>query len=127
MEFLNDLLAFVIAFPFVATVLFGGIAYWTSATPKRSVNLIVDGSGVFFWFSILALFKVRNPGSEPLVWLLIIFGVLAGLMLFLQWKIRGKIDPIRVLRSIWRIGFLVSIFMYVWLITDTIGMYMDMV
>jgi Protein of unknown function (DUF3397) len=127
MSIFNDLLAFVLAFPFVATVIFGVIAYWTSAPPKRSVILIVDGSGVFFWVSILALFKVRDPGSEPLIWLLGIFIPLAAGLFFLQYKIRGKIDPFRVFRSIWRVGFLVSIIMYFWLITDTIGMYMDMV
>jgi hypothetical protein len=127
MEWLNDLFSFLIAFPFLITFLLGWIAFWRSVKPKTSVILIVDGSGMFFWLSIVALLKVRDPESDPFLLILAIFILLAGLLFALQYRIRGKIDVVKVVRSIWRLGFIVSLFIYVWLITSTIGMYMDMV
>ncbi len=127
MNFFNELLGLIIAFPFFIVLLLIAYASFRKKESKKTVFMIVDGSALFFWVSIISLFEVRDPQGEPLIWVFACFMLLSGMIMALQYRIRGKIDIMRVLRSIWRIGFLVSIVMYVWLITDTISMYMDMV
>jgi Protein of unknown function (DUF3397) len=125
--FLQDLVVFFVAFPFLIGIILLLILALRSNLSKKSILFLVDFSAACFWFSIMSLMEVRNPDAEPWMWFVGCAVVLIGLLLALQYRVKGKVDVVRVLRGVWRVGIPVSFLMYIWMIITVIGEKMDQV
>lgn len=127
MSWLQDLIVFFVAFPFVLALIAVVIMSMRSKMTKQNVMWMIDGTAAIFWFSIMSLLEVRDPGAEPWMWFVGGVIVLVGLLLALQYRVRGKVNVFRVLRGVWRVGIPVSFIMYIWTIVTVISENMDRV
>ena len=127
MSWLQDIIVFFVAFPFMIALIAVFIMVMRSKLTKQNIKWMIDGSAAIFWFSIMTLLEVQNPGSEPWIWFIGCFIVLVGVLLSLQYRVRGKIDVFRVLRGVWRVGIPISFIMYIWTIVAVISDNMDRV
>jgi hypothetical protein len=96
--------------PFVA-VYIGTYLY--SKDRKQSIRLAMDVTMVFLIGSVSGLFNQLIGGSFGFYGILLVMLIGAGLLGNLQYRTKGKFDPVRIVRVVWRIGFFVLAVLYV--------------
>ena len=87
--------------------------YLYSRDRKQSIRLAMDVTMVFLIGSVSGLFNQLSGGSFGFFGILLVMLICAGLLGNLQYRTKGKLDPVRIIRVIWRIGFFVLALLYV--------------
>jgi len=103
-------LAVIPVIPF-AVVYLGKFLY--SRDRKQSIRLAMDVTMVFLIGSVAGLFNQLFGGSFGFYGILLVMLICAGLLGNLQYRTKGRFDPARIVRVIWRIGFFVLAVLYV--------------
>ncbi|WP_138493234.1 DUF3397 domain-containing protein [Paenibacillus pinistramenti] len=80
---------------------------------KRSVLLAMDVTTLFLILSVSALFNQIFGTSFGFYLILLFMLVCAGLIGGAQNRIKGKVDPKRLVRAVWRLSFLLTSAAYV--------------
>ncbi|RQW11771.1 DUF3397 domain-containing protein [Paenibacillus rhizophilus] len=74
---------------------------------KPALQLAMDVTTVFLLFSVSALFNNLFQSGFGFYLILILVLIAAGLIGGAQNRIKGRVDGKRLLRAVWRLGFLV--------------------
>ena len=99
--------------PFIpfAAVYIGTYLY--SRDRKQSIRMAMDVTMVFLIGSVSGLFNQLFGGSFGFYGILLVMLICAGLLGNLQYRTKGRFDPVRIIRVIWRIGFFVLALLYI--------------
>lgn len=121
LNWLHQLYAVLALVPFVAFFITWFIAYRFTRDKRRSTHYSMDITTLFLIGSVA--YMGRNIfGSGMLLWtLLLLFLVAAGLLGNLQNRLKGRIDLIKIARTLSRLGFLVLSACYLLLLVIGIG------
>ncbi|UUZ85542.1 DUF3397 domain-containing protein [Paenibacillus sp. P26] len=121
LNWLHQLYAVLALVPFVAFFITWFIAYRFTRDKRRSTHYSMDITTLFLIGSVA--YMGRNIfGSGMLLWtLLLLFLVAAGSLGNLQNRLKGRIDLIKIARTLSRLGFLVLSACYLLLLVIGIG------
>jgi hypothetical protein len=103
-------LAVMPVIPFAAVYLG---TYLLSRDRKQSLRLAMDVTMVFLIGSVSGLFNQLFGGSFGFYGILLVMLISAGLLGNLQYRTKDRLDPVRIIRVIWRIGFFVLALLYI--------------
>lgn len=105
-QFLANVFAAFATLPFITFFVIYFVAYIRTKSKKESVRWAVHITMLLLLFTVSQMFKAITGSAAGFWWMIIVLVIIAGLVLFLQWKIRQQIQLGRVVRSVWYAGFL---------------------
>lgn len=112
-DWLLNIYARIATFTFLLFPLAWIIGYGITGNKKRASRLAADITMIFLIGSVAALYDHLFNTSFGGFWIIVLFLLLlAGFIGNAQNRLRGKVDPIKIGRAVWRLGFLVLAFMY---------------
>ncbi|GAB7387673.1 hypothetical protein BSNK01_15100 [Bacillaceae bacterium] len=114
-EVIANLIALFSAFPFLSFFLVYYAVKWRTRNRRLAVNWAVNVTTLLLFVSVGVLHGlVRDAGTTSLFVLLLTFVfVSAGLIAWLQMRIKGRIDWRKLSRAVWRLTFLALCITYV--------------
>lgn len=80
--------------------------YWWKKDRKRSLILAMDITTLFLILSVAALFNQIFNSGFGIYLLLLLMIISGGLIGGAQNRIKGAVDPKRLIRAVWRLSFL---------------------
>jgi hypothetical protein len=105
--------AIMAAFSFLIFPLVWVIVYGIKDNKKTASRLAADITMPFLIGAVASLYDQLFQTSFKGFWFIILFLLLlAGFIGNAQNRLRGKVDVIKIVRAVWRLGFLVLGFMY---------------
>lgn len=121
---LQQLYTFLAVVPFVAFIIVWIAVYYYTKDKRKATHLSMDITTLFLIGSVA--FMSRNLfDSGMLLWtIVLLFLVAAGLLGNMQNRLKGKIDLIKIARTLGRLGFVLLTACYVLLLFIGIGKYM---
>jgi hypothetical protein len=121
---IKTLYALLATVPFLGFAVFWGIGYWIFRDKKRTTRLAMDVTTLFLIGAVASLwnhlFQSRFGFWLIVLLLLISIGLLGGY----QNREKGAIDMRKIMRIVWRIGFVFLSVMYVLFLILNIGAYL---
>jgi hypothetical protein len=103
----------IATFAFLVFPLVWIIGYGVSGNKKTASRLAADITMVFLIGSVASMYDSLFDTSFRGFWIIVLFLLLlAGFIGNAQNRLRGKVDPVKIGRAVWRLGFLVLGFMY---------------
>ncbi|MCP3771968.1 DUF3397 domain-containing protein [Paenibacillus sp. MZ04-78.2] len=121
---LQQLYMFLAVVPFVVFIIVWVAVYYYTKDKRKATHLSMDITTLFLIGSVA--FMSRNLfDSGMLLWtIVLLFLVAAGLLGNMQNRLKGKIDLIKIARTLGRLGFVLLTACYVLLLFIGIGKYM---
>lgn len=114
MGWLLNIYAVIATFAFLVFPLVWIIGYGIKGNKKIASRLAADITMIFLIGAVALLYDRLFDTSFKGFWIIVLFLLLlAGFIGNAQNRLRGKVDPIKIGRAVWRLGFLVLGFMYV--------------
>jgi hypothetical protein len=112
-EVVKQAYGYLSVLPFIpfAAVYIGTYLY--SRDRKQSIQLAIDVTMVFLIGSVSGLFNQLFGGSFGFYGILLVMLIGAGLLGNLQHRTKGRFDPVRIVRIVWRVGFFVLAVLYI--------------
>lgn len=125
LDWLHQLYKVIAFVPFVAFAITWLIAYYGYGRNKRkATHLSMDITTLFLIGSIAYMSRLLF-GSGMLLWTIVLFFLIAaGLLGNMQHRIKGRINLVKIARTLGRLGFLLLGACYVLLLFIGIGKYM---
>lgn len=103
----------IATFAFLVFPLVWIIGYGIKGNKKIASRLAADITMIFLIGAVALLYDRLFDTSFNGFWIIVLFLLLlAGFIGNAQNRLRGKVDPIKIGRAVWRLGFLVLGFMY---------------
>ncbi|ALS21355.1 DUF3397 domain-containing protein [Paenibacillus naphthalenovorans] len=125
LEWLHQLYKVIAFVPFVAFLITWLIVYYGCGRNKRKATYVSMDITTLFLIGSVAYMSRNLFGSGMLLWTIILFFLIAaGLLGNLQNRIKGRIDLVKIVRTLGRLGFLLLGACYVLLLFFGIGKYM---
>lgn len=100
--------------PFIAVYLMGTIR---GMEKRKAVQLAMDITNVFLIGIVAALISTRSGSSFGFYLILLVMLIGAGLIGGAQNRKRGKIDPVKIFRAVWRLSFFALAVLYILLMS----------
>ncbi|MDT3426516.1 hypothetical protein J2Z22_002042 [Paenibacillus forsythiae] len=107
MEWLRNSLIVLSVLPVLPFLLVYYISVAMGRGKKPALQLAMDVTTVFLLFSVSALFNNIFHSGFGFYLILLLVLIAAGLIGGAQNRLKGKVDGKRLLRVVWRLGFLV--------------------
>lgn len=102
---LASIIATFITLPVLAWIVIFFASYRITQHKKRSFQVAVDITTVFFM--IACYFLIYEIWHLSMFWMIAIIVLLSGILFsVVLWKVRGDIDTKRLLKGVWRFNFL---------------------
>ncbi|MCS7463427.1 DUF3397 domain-containing protein [Paenibacillus doosanensis] len=120
---LQTVYTFLALVPFVCFFAAWGIVYGLTKEKKKATYMAVDITTLFLIGSVTVMTRNIFQSGFGLWAVILLFLVVGGLLGSMQSRLRGKIDPLKIVRSLLRIGFVVLSASYVLLLFIGIGKY----
>ncbi|MBP1156291.1 hypothetical protein ACVLD2_003002 [Paenibacillus sp. PvR052] len=125
LEWLHQLYKVIAFVPFVAFMIIWLIGYYSYGRDKRKATHLSMDITTLFLIGSVAYMSRNLFGSGMLLWtIVLLFLIAAGLLGNLQNRIKGRIDVVKIVRTLGRLGFLLLGACYVLLLFIGIGKYM---
>jgi hypothetical protein len=113
MGWIMSLYVVIATFAFLVFPLVWIIGYGIKDDKKAASRLAADITMVFLIGAVSILYDRLFHTSFKGFWIIALFLLLlAGFIGNAQNRLRGKVDPIKIGRAVWRLGFLVLSFLY---------------
>ena len=112
-DMLIHVYAFSAAVPFLWFFLLWIGGYFWLRDGKRATKLAMDVTTLLLIGSVSVLFKQLFDSGFGFFMILLFFLIGYGLLGNFQYRIRGKINHIKIIRVLWRVGFLTLSVAYV--------------
>ncbi|WP_281888147.1 DUF3397 domain-containing protein [Paenibacillus sp. YYML68] len=123
-NWLQHVYSFFALVPFVAFLITWFIVYSITRNKRRSTHLSMDITTLFLIGSV-AMMSSSVFGSRMLFWtILLLFLVAAGLLGNMQNRVKGRIDLVKIARTLSRLAFLVLSVCYAVLLVIGVGTYL---
>lgn len=100
--------------PFLMTYIIG---IWRGMERKKAFHLAMDVTTVFLIGIVSALLSSRSGSSFGFFFIVLVMLIGAGLIGNAQTRVRGKINPPKIVRAVWRLSFFAMVLLYVLLMT----------
>jgi hypothetical protein len=113
--------AFLAVIPLIPFLVLYFSYYLDSRDKKKAFRLAMDITMVLLVGSVAVLFNLIFKSSFGFYGILLLVLISAGLMGNLQYRAKGKLDVMRIVRAVWRLGFFFMSLMYVLLMCIRIG------
>ncbi|MEX2414666.1 MAG: DUF3397 domain-containing protein [Paenibacillaceae bacterium] len=112
-DWLLSIYAIIATFAFLVFPLVWIIGYGIWGNKKTASRLAADITMVFLIGAVASMYDRIFDTSFKGFWIIVLFLLLlAGFIGNAQNRLRGKADPIKIGRAVWRLGFLVLGFTY---------------
>jgi len=105
MGFLNNLLFWLIVVPFIPFFLVYFIVIRKGNSRKQAIELAMDVTTFFLIFSVSALFNIIFQSKFGFYLILLLLLIAAGLIGSAQNRWKGRVNGKRLVRAVWRLGF----------------------
>lgn len=106
--------AILATIPFLIFPLVWMIGHAAGLDNKHAVRRAMDVTMLFLIGSVAALHDQLFSTAFKGIWIILLFMLLLGGVLGnLQMRVRGKADPPKIIRAVWRLSFLVMCPLYV--------------
>jgi hypothetical protein len=110
--FLN-LYALLSILPFLSFALIWVIVFVMYHDKKKSTTLAMDVTTVLLIGSVSVMFNVIfDSGFGGFWWIVLFFLITGGVLGNLQNRLKGSVNPKKLVRVVWRVGFLLLSFLY---------------
>ncbi|MBW5444842.1 DUF3397 family protein [Cohnella sp. CFH 77786] len=103
--------------PFIPFLIVYAIGVVRGMEKKKAIRLSMDVTNVFLIGIVAALLSKLSGSSFGFYFILLVMLIGAGLLGNAQNRIRGKIDPYKIVRAIWRLSFFAMALLYVLLMS----------
>ncbi|WP_461179748.1 DUF3397 domain-containing protein [Virgibacillus ainsalahensis] len=114
-DFIIYFIALLITVPVIPTLLVYLVSFRINGHPWKSLHRAVNWTTCFYIIAVILLISIIfDLQSTGVILVLLLF--LVALIIFIQWKTRTEIVFTKALRMVWRLSFLVFIFIYVCLL-----------
>ncbi|WP_098742736.1 DUF3397 domain-containing protein [Paenibacillus sp. EZ-K15] len=113
MGFLQGLFQTLSSFPFIPFLLVYFVVLQRNKNRKQALELAMDVTTFFMLFSVSALFNNTFQSKFGFYLILLMLLVAAGLIGSAQNRWKGKVNGKRLLRAVWRLGFVSMSFGYI--------------
>lgn len=128
MEWLLNVYAILSVLPFFSFALIWFLIYFIYRDKKRSTATAIDVTTLLLIGIVSAMYNTLfDTWFGGLWWIVLFFLIVFGVLGNLQNRLKGSVDVKRLMRAVWRIGFLVLSFCYVILIIVGIVQYLNQV
>lgn len=121
MQIVRDVITYLYKFmavlpfiPFAAVYLIG---LRRGMEKKTAVQLAMDITNLFLIGIVVSRLNDRMGSGFGLYLILLFMLILAGLIGGAQNRKRGKIEPVRIVRAVWRLSFFALAFLYILLMS----------
>lgn len=112
-----QLYAVLALLPFVSFFLFWAVAYGVKRERKKATEFAMDVTTLLLIGIVSSGFDNVFPNMIGGFWIvLFVFLLMAGLIGNAQNRVHGKVDVRRLIRAVWRIGFFLLAFAYIFLV-----------
>ncbi len=112
-DWLLNIYAGIATFVFLLFPLLWIIGFGITGNKKRASRSAADFTMIFLVGSVAAMYDDLFNTSFKGFWIIVLFLLLlAGFIGNAQNRLRGKVDPVKIGRAVWRLGFLVLAFTY---------------
>lgn len=120
-DFLKNAYAILAVVPIVPFIVVYAAcaAYWQNK--KKAFRLAMDVTTFLLIGCVAVLFNELTGSSFGFYGILLILLLSAGLLGNLQVRLKGKLDPRKIVRTVWRLGFFVMGTLYIVLMLVGIG------
>lgn len=126
LTWLQTVYTFLALVPFVSFFAAWGIVYGMTKDKKKATSIAIGVTTLFLIGSVSVLTK-RLLDSEMGFWIVfLLFLIAGGLIGNLQNRVKGKVDPVKIVRALLRLGFVVLSACYVLLLCIGFGKYIMM-
>lgn len=115
-QFLADLFAAFATVPFISFIIIYVIAYTRTKSKKESIRWAIHITMLLLLFSVSGMIKAITDSTALFWWMIVLLVLIAGVIVFLQWKLRQQINIGKAIRSMWYLGFILFALMYIVLI-----------
>lgn len=123
MGWLQTVYTFLALVPFVSFFATWGITYYITRDKKKATYLSVDVTTLFLIGSVAVMTRELFETGLGLWAMILLFLIAGGLLGNMQNRVKGKIDPVKIGRTLLRLGFVVLSACYVLLVFIGIGKY----
>lgn len=120
---LQSVYTFLALVPFVSFFATWGITYYFTKDKKKSTYVSVDVTTVFLIGSVAVMTRELFATGLGIWAIILMFLIAGGLLGNMQNRMKGKIDPLKIGRTLLRLGFVVLSACYVLLVFIGIGKY----
>jgi hypothetical protein len=106
--------AYMAIIPFIPFLIVCAAAYFMTNNGKKAIVWAMDITTFFLIGAVSVMYNVVFPsGLGGIWWIVLLFLITGGLIANMQNKLKGQIDPRRIVRAVWRLGFLFLSLFYV--------------
>ncbi|MCR8980339.1 DUF3397 family protein [Brevibacillus laterosporus] len=100
-------------FPFVAFIITFFTVFFWKKQQKKAIMWSVNITNIFLVISVTQIYKGLWPEAVS-AWILILLFLLglAGMLFYLQMKVRGRVSWKKIGFATWRISFILFVFTY---------------
>ncbi|RXT14993.1 DUF3397 family protein [Ammoniphilus sp. CFH 90114] len=133
MEVLANLFAGIITIPvFIPFAAFIAVYFlfllWKKSSKKESLNWAANVTTFFLIVAVLLMHGLikSEEAISAMWWIIAFFLCTGGLIGWLQYKVKGKFDPPKMLRAVWRLAFVIFSVAYFILFFSSINYFLNL-
>ncbi|SDT37541.1 Protein of unknown function [Paenibacillaceae bacterium GAS479] len=119
-ESLKTIYALLAVIPFVPFAAVYGISRLVTGDAKKAFRHAMDVTTLLLIGIVAVLFNRIFTNSFGLYGILLLMLLGGGFIGNLQYRKRGKVETVKIIRAVWRAGFFIMGFMYVVLMATSI-------
>ncbi|GAA4857986.1 hypothetical protein GCM10023310_41440 [Paenibacillus vulneris] len=123
LDWLQTVYTFLALVPFVSFIASWGIVYAISRDKKKATYAAIDVTTLFLIGSVSVMTRSLFQSGLGLWLVVLLFLIAGGLLGNMQNRLKGKINPVKIARTLLRLGFVVLSACYVLLLFIGIGKY----
>jgi hypothetical protein len=120
---LQTVYTFLALVPFVAFFVVWGFVYWVTQDNRKATHRAIDITTFFLIGSVSVMTKYLFGTGYGLWAVILIFLIAGGMLGNLQTRVKGKINLLKIMRSLLRFGFIFLSACYILLLCIGIGKY----
>lgn len=93
--------------PFTVFVIVFMLLHWKKKSRKEAVTSAVNVTTFFLIAGVAMMYNlVKEDASIAAIWwILLFFFLTGGSVSWLQYKVKGQINPAKLMRAVWRLAF----------------------
>jgi len=124
LQFLFDTYTILAVVPYVVFAAVFGLTYAITSDKKRGIKLSIDVTTAFLIPAVAGLINVVF-GFTFILWFIILIILIAfGLVGGYQYRLKGKLELVKIVRLIWRLAFALFAALYVILFILVLVLYL---
>ncbi len=114
--------------PFAAFALIYFILIWKKKSRKDALTLAVNVTTFFLIAAVTIMHGLirEEPSMAAIWWVLLFFLLTSGGVSFLQYKVKGKVNPEKLIRAVWRLAFVFFSIAYFILFISSIAHFLQL-